>query len=195
MAEYSIEISGPRDESIIFAPTQTKVRGRWDFQRTAHRDKLDSMKRLAYEVPVIPGKVIALNTSTKQGCIFDPLSTGEGAKILEKINAIAKEFGDPESKAHPREDYKLDANGVKDWLYWMRRKLDNNEAVLVPGSAELPTLAEIAELPGRRLADPFNTSPQTLKAPDDQAPYGLYKYADERPLDPGKGKSKESATA
>lgn len=195
MAVYSIEVNGPRDESIIFAPTQTKVRGRWDFRRSAHRDKSESMKRLAFEVPVIPGKIISLNTEAKAGCIVDPLASGEGAKILEKINLIASETGGTETKAHPREDYKLDVHGMKDWIYWMRRKLDSNEATLCEGSTEIPTLEEIADWPGRRLADPFNTQPQTLRKPDDQAQYGLYKYADERPVDSGKGKPKEPATA
>ncbi len=184
MAQYSIEVNGPKDESIIFAPTQTKVRGRWDFQRTAHRDKSEVLKRLAYEVPMIPGKVIALDSDAKKGCIFDPLGSGEGKAILEKINAIAKDTGGEVTAAHPTENYVLDVHGVKEWLYWMRRQVDAGMATVVPGSANLPTLEQIAELPGRRRADPFNTGPQTLKEPDDQASFGLYKYADERPVDP-----------
>lgn len=181
MAKYSIEICGPRCESVIFNPTGTRVRGRWDFAQNAHRDKAEVMKALAYEVPQIPGKIIALDTDERKGRIFDPLSTGAGAAILAKVNEIFKGHGTvmEEGRAHPSEDSTLTVDSVKDWLYWMRRLVDAKLAVIVPGSLDLPALDDIRAMPGRRLADPLNSSPQTLKSPDEQALYGLYKWADE----------------
>ena len=188
MAKYSIEINGPRCEPVIFNPTGSRVRGRWDFAKNAHRDKSEVLKALAYEVPQIPGKVIAIDTDEKKGRIFDPLSTGAGAAILAKVNEIFKNHGTvlEEGRAHPAEDYALTIDSTKDWLYWMRRLVDSKLAEHTSGSVELPTLDEIKAMPGRRLADPLNSSAQTLKAPDDQALYGLYKYADEVAVRPSR---------
>lgn len=181
MAKYSIEINGPRCESVIFAPTGTRVRGRWEFSKNAHRDKAEVLKSLAYNVSTIPGKVIAVDTEEKKGRILDPLSTGEGAKILAKINEVFKEHGTvmEQGLAHPAEDYSLTIDSLKDWLFWMRRLVDAGLAECTSGSTVLPELDEIRAMPGRRLADPLNSSQQSLKAPDDQALYGLYKWADE----------------
>lgn len=195
MAKYSIEINGPRCESVIFNPTGMRVRGRWEFAKNAHRDKAEVLKTLAFDVPAIPGKVIALDVEEKKGRIVDPLSTGEGAKILAKVNEVFKDHGTvmEQGLAHPAEDHVLTVDGVKDWLFWMRRLVDAGLAVVTSQSPELPPIDEIRAMPGRRLADPLNSNQQSLKAPDDQALYGLYKWADE--VSPRSRKQTEPAGA
>lgn len=195
MAKYSIEINGPRCESVIFNPTGMRVRGRWEFAKNAHRDKAEVLKTLAFDVPVIPGKIIALDVDDKKGRIIDPLSSGEGAAILKKVNEVFKDHGTvmEQGLAHPSEDHVLTTDSVKDWLYWMRRLVDAGLAVVTSQSPELPPLDEIRAMPGRRLADPLNSNQQSLKAPDDQAQYGLYKWADE--VKPRRGQQEPAGAA
>ncbi len=208
MAEYQIEIAGPRNEYIFFPPVPAVVnhrnglRGRWDFGKTAHRDKSEGwIKEIAFSVPVIPGMVIAVNDSLMMGSVYDPLSLPDGAVILQKVNDIRKQYegaGFEPQQAWPTVKQKLDINGLKEWLYWMRRILDRGDAIPVPGSATMPDLETIRARPGRRKADPFYTGQATAKSADNSANfgtegYGIYPWADEVPVDP-KGKAKEPAS-
>lgn len=199
MAEYQIEVCGPRNEYVFFPPVPSVVnhrgglRGRWDFGKTAHRDKGEGswLKELAYEVQQIPGIVIAVNTTKMQGLVYDPLSVAPGAAILQKVNELRRRIegaGYEIQGAWPRVDRKLDVNTLKEWLYWMRRILDRGEAEIVPGSGQIPTLEAIQAMPGRRRADPYYTGQSMARSAEESAnfgngTFGLWPWADEVAVD------------
>jgi hypothetical protein len=187
MPQFVIEIAGPKNENVIFSPTRTKVRGRWDNAKTMHRDRGEAMKKLAMAAPSIPGKCILLDTDKMVGEIFDPLKdTREGQVALQAIKQVFKEysteFGTATPEGHPRETYpKLTPDDVKTWAFYMRNLLDTKMAEVVAGSAKLPTIDEIRKWPGRRLRDPLNDGQQTSKTEEESRlnNYGLYPFADE----------------
>jgi hypothetical protein len=190
--QYAIEIAGPKNERVRFAPTGETLRGRWDQAVTAHRDKGDAMKAIAATASVIPGRVIVVETDKLRAKIIDPLAQPAGKPLLEKLNAVFKAHSEVfggEVKPHPDQDHTLTADTLKDWLYWMRRLVDSKLAVIADGYKALPTLDEIRQMPGRRVADPNYTGQCDAKTPDSEK--GLYKWTDEVPAD---GK-KATATA
>lgn len=166
MSRYLIEIVQPQNESHIFAPTRLRVRGRWDFGNTAARNLgSESLREMARDVRVIPGQHIALDTDQMSGAIFDPLNqTDEGKRTWARIAGIVKryraEFGSDLAPGDPKEYSRLSADDVKTWLWEMRTLLNSNQAQQVSGSDVIPSLEEIARMPGKRVRDPFNTGVQ-----------------------------------
>lgn len=163
MAKYSIEIASSQNGGTVFVPTKEKLRGRWDFRNTAHlsfkREGVEDVKIIARQTPVIPGIIISLDTSAKTGTTIDPLvSTEDGRKILASINNVIKEHAGirTEKKGHEPATFKLNQDGVKAWMFYMRSLVDGDLAQYVPGSEKLPNVDEIKEsVPGKLRRDPM----------------------------------------
>lgn len=175
MAQYRIEISGPKNEQLIFAPIGQKLRGRWDFSRT-QRDKSDPMKALALATPVIPGIVVVLDTDAKEGRIVDPLlESRDGNVVFAKIQEVAKRFQGTfdDWQPWPTATHQLDVDKVKTWAHFMRVAVDCGYATDL-SSVKLPTTEEIAKWPGKRARDPLNSGSQEEK---------LSRFVDEVPVD------------
>lgn len=190
MPQYGIEINGPHNENAVFSPTSTRLRGRWEMAKVAHRDREKShageaYKALAVRVAVIPGIYILLDTDKRAGTIMDPMAeTKEGKDILAEVNAVFKEYpaffgGQIEPVAKTTTALTIDQ--VKTWANYMRQMVDSGLAKGVGGTAVLPPRPEIALWPGKRRRDPLNLGLQTA-VDDSPREFGLYPWADEVPV-------------
>lgn len=196
MSRYVIEVCMSRNESIVFAPTNAILRGRWDFANVADRDLSPGLKALARNVRVIPGMCILIDTAESVGSIYDPLSeTSDGRVLWTKIERIFKEhaveFGNGYT-VKSAEKTSLSPNQLKDWLWAIAGFVAAGQAVLVPGSDQIPTREEIAKLPGARTRDILNTGPQTGRGiPGEE---GLQRFVDvvDVPSGGGRGRGKDA---
>jgi hypothetical protein len=197
MPKYIIEVAGPKNQYVIFQPTQQRLRGRLSVAHVAHLRPTEVNAELYREVGDIPGIWIALDTDKKYGEILDPLKeTPEGREKMAKINSVLnryKHVSGGEKRGHDRSQHaNLTVDQVKEWLHYMRQMVDDKIALEVTGSASLPKIDEIREMPGKRRRDPFNTGPQTARSQEHAEESGrLYRWADERPV----GGKKELAGA
>lgn len=159
---YTIEIANQGNSPVTFPPTKTKLYARWDYANCLNRTIGSAgHKALAMEFrDGIPGMCVQLDLATFTGRIFWPQSLdGEGEEIKKRMAAVYKahpvELGKPPTFDPPAE-FKLDADGMKAWLYNMRRIVDQKLGKFVAGSDEdLPSLAEVKGLPGKLPRDPF----------------------------------------
>lgn len=193
MAVYRIEVAGPQNQGLAFAPYGGRLRGRWESSRVAHFDKSEGMKALS-QIPVIPGICIELDTDKHYAKIFDPLrETPQGQVVWRQVSGVLEryqtEFGSMRELMEPKEYRDLSQDDVKTWAFEMRKALDGNLARYVEPCDRMPTADEIRfAMPGRRVRDPWNSGPQEEK---------LQKYTDEvmagarRGRPPGSGKAAE----
>jgi hypothetical protein len=166
MAKYTIEIDGPRNERVIFAPTQSfpPLRGRWKAHAVAGRGKSPAMNALS-SVEFIPGICVELDTSKKQGRTFDPLrETDEGRRIWRTVKSILvdqkQDFGSGHEPWQTAVHERLDADAIKLWLWHMVQLVESGLARVVSGSDRLPSVDDVRAMPGRRRKDPMNTAYQ-----------------------------------
>lgn len=181
MAVYKVEVNGPQNDSLVFSPTRTKLRGRWDMSRVAHRDKHEAMRKLAFACPTIPGQAIEIDTDKGTARIYDLLAeTNDNRKILSNANAVfsnyRSEFEGPKTP-QSEQQYKLGPNEIKTWVYVIVQCVATNYMTVLPGSSPLPSEETIAAMPGKRRRDPLNTGNQTAKSSDENEK--LYAWVDE----------------
>lgn len=168
MPVYTIEVAGRNNENLIFNPLRARLRGRWDTSRVAHRDCSGDGAKQLRTIAQIPGIHISVDTDAMMATVSDPLATTpEGKIIWERITSIIKqhkrEFGG-EKKTYPTETVNLressEGLGLKYWLHEMAKVVRGKDAVMVPGSAELPPIPAILSMPGKIPSDPGNTGRQ-----------------------------------
>jgi hypothetical protein len=156
--EITIEVCGPNNERAKFIPTSEMLRGRWRALAIARFDTHSFLKQLMSRVSEIPGICLAIDVEKAIGRRFDPLKeTAEGRKIWKDVESILKEFESNIGAMRPWPEARYERMGpdqIKSWLYYMRRMIDGKKAVYAFGSQELPTIQQIAELPGRRMMMP-----------------------------------------
>ena len=157
--KYAIEIASSGNDSIIFNPLGIRLRGRFDSKNTAIKKNLDFQRTLFSLVPIVPGIIIELDISKKEGRTLDPLKeTEQGRAILEKINALFERnsaLTGGKKKAWETSTYKLNTDSVKEWAFHMRNLVDGGYAIVVPNSSPLPESEEIAAgWPGKMRRDP-----------------------------------------
>lgn len=164
MSKFAIEICGQKNEKYLFQPAGEVLRGRWEAFKTAHRDASELMKKINSRVPTIPGVQIVVDTEAGVGIQYDPLGdpgNAEGQRIARAIADISKQYshqtGGGWNKFDETKEFKLDASGIKDWLFNMRQAVEAGLANEVAGAERLPTLEQILALPGRVKSDPGNT--------------------------------------
>lgn len=161
MATYSVEIAGSKNEYVKFAPTKERLRGRWDFRNTAHKDLSETLKHISRVAPVIPGIILSLDTTKRIARRVDPLiETETGRKIMGDINSVLRrhtqEFGGEKHGLETAVHNELSDDDMKEWGYYMRQMIDSGYAQYVPGSAELPPIDDIRKKwLGKRRKDPF----------------------------------------
>jgi len=166
MATYIVEACGPKNENVKFGACsegsriEVFLRGRWDFGKVSHRNKLDDGKILSLRAPVIPGMSVVIDTEKKEARVVDILSSPEGRKVLAEVNAVFKEQGEGERKAHPTATYQLSQDDLKTWLKAVRQIVNNQMAVLLPGSDPLPEMDVIKAMPGKIFRDALNSGRQ-----------------------------------
>lgn len=173
MAKITIEIAGPRNEQYMWPVTLESLRGRWKASSVAHHDKSDALKAVC-ALESIPGLYVWIDTRKKSCGIYDPLGFDENGEVVsdagrrkfKRWEVIQKEHstrlsamqpwpamvfeprqGEPENEQNSR---------LKEWIYHMRRAVDQGYAEYVDGSPQLPPIDEIVKLPGRIKNEPFN---------------------------------------
>lgn len=161
--KFVIEIDGPKNENVLFAPVQSFpfLRGRWAAFRVAHRNKSEVMGQMS-RIESIPGICVELDTDKRQGRIFDPLrETDEGRKIWREVQAVIRDF--PSFFGNPREPWpetihdRLTPDNIKTWLWSMSNLVAAGQARVVGGSDPMPSPEDVRKMPGKRLKDPMNT--------------------------------------
>lgn len=164
MAKYLIELQGPNDERVMFAPIgKQPLRGRLDSGNINGRRLLPVQIAFFSQVKTVPGLVLELDTEKKRGRYFDPLGETEaGRTILRKINSIferseLRQVTGGEKKAWDTAEYKLNTDSVKEWAFHMRTLIDCDLAKPAPGSTMLPEAEEILKTwPGKMRRDPLS---------------------------------------
>lgn len=156
---FEVEVSGKFNESLQFRPAEQKLRGEWNCGRAARFDGGKQIRMLAHEVGDIPGERVFVDLGRKEWGYYDPLNytdqspaeraTRDAAKRFiqrnpDLVDSAEVGFRDPITRSECDEDT------LKDVLYWMRLAFDSNAVKLVPGSADLPSLRVIQEMPGKR---------------------------------------------
>lgn len=146
---------------VIFAPTGMILRGRWSPAQAA-RFQLGEALRALSDVGDIPGMRILVD-ETKSGVnatIYDPLAgTTEGKAVWERMKPILDQHSASMGLTKPAGTVtqKLDADKAKTWLHAMVRLVETGKAVVTSASSALPSLDDIAQRPGRRVADPMSS--------------------------------------
>ena len=163
MAEFSsgkvtIEIATDRNNSVLFPPTKTKLRGRQDRNNWTP----DERSRKIENFPTIPGMRIKLEWRGGKGTgtIYDPLSKNK--EELERLQTVVRGVLNMECGAEQDQEWSLTETGVKTWLYWMRRLMDgapvqtnrftgrtSGGPFAVEYEGRVPTLEEIEKMPGK----------------------------------------------
>lgn len=151
----TIEICSNDNNSHWFGPTGQLLRGRWTAANVARMDMHASLKKVS-EMPFIPGICLEVDLDTRTCRQFDPLrETEEGKRIWKAIAPVLAHFKGMLCRegAEPWEETKIenaDLDTIKDWLYWMRRAVDNGLAVVSDKSTPLPAIDAISKMPGKR---------------------------------------------
>lgn len=114
------------NRNVYFPPLDRSLRGRFDAQLAARRDK--DAGALLSEIPdPIPGQQIAVDVETGEAALVEPLHDPRFAAIAERIKARG-------CKLFPeREPLKIDKPTV---LHWLKQAVTDGQARVVKG--ELP---------------------------------------------------------
>lgn len=152
--KYILEIADDKNRGVIFGPLGVRLRGRWDSAKVAkfQHSESSSLGALYERVPVIPGMFVWIDLDKKAAGAFDPLEkTDNGRKLMDSIrNHYQKNESTVVRPADEIQIENMNPDQIKDFLYWMRRILDDQKAVVVIGSSELPSLDAIKKMPGKR---------------------------------------------
>lgn len=118
--------------------------------------------------PSLPGMMLHVSIPKKLCVCRDGWELPQNKELWEQVKAHVEKYSarlECGTKLEPAVVYgepspgnvvrKIDDGIIKTWLYWMRRLVDNNLAKVVSGV--LPTLDEIATLPGKTRISQFNS--------------------------------------
>ena len=112
-----IEVDSPKNGSLVFAPIQKKVRGRYDDSRViAEYVKRDARK--------YPGQVIGLDLESGVGYIRETLHEDRYESLRIRLS---------QQWSIPQERREYQSTDVPTWLHWMRRAVDGGLARVVKG--------------------------------------------------------------
>lgn len=117
-----IEADAPHNACVRFRPTQSSIRGRWDWSRCGIE-----LQRLAgnWGGQSIPGQRIAFNMDTNRAAVLDPLHEDAHEALREKIVKAGYKLP-PKVQEHEAQDKNT-------WLFWMQRLVTEGLAKLVRG--------------------------------------------------------------
>lgn len=172
--EIIIEFCAEHNNNFLFVPTQRVHRGRYD------RHKLPagttSRRMGAMKIDGWPGMYACLDVESHHARIIDPLNLPQYEGQIEKISAVMRSAnlakGATEVIADEDRDYpRLTPGGVKTWVFWMRRFVQDGQATLIQG--KFPSEAAVDKWPGRTLVNPMEMShgvPKYLEDMPERAP-------------------------
>jgi hypothetical protein len=123
-----IEIDGPQNEHVVFRPLQRRIRGRFDLLRV---NEPQAKLRLNEFPKPIPGQRIAIDLTTKEGWIREPLRDPENAELAAKLTRSAD--GRSLRELPPAREVFADID-VSSWAYYMACEVAAGNAKLVRGA-------------------------------------------------------------
>lgn len=141
--EIIIEVATPHNNDIVFRPVGSTRLLRGRKVRSGYEANQSSLKRPGMIEAMgieIPGLHIALSIPQQTGRVFDPLDSDSGreklAELESKVNAgralnTVKLFPVKEKVVE-----NLTQNDIATWLHWMRRHVDEGDAVVVQGDVK-----------------------------------------------------------
>jgi hypothetical protein len=149
----------------LFPPTKTLVRSRWRKDYLTGDERASEALRSCPDD--IPGMAILLDGGKRRGVIHDPLSKSAyllqrlaiSMGIVEPLGGVGKKIEVTGQEEQTFES--LDPSTIKLWLHHMRNAVDLGWATVSSGA--LPTLEQIAMLPGRTRCEIFNNAPKGRK--------------------------------
>ncbi|HEV7281329.1 MAG TPA: hypothetical protein VGN57_14095 [Pirellulaceae bacterium] len=118
-----IEVSGPKNEALIFAPLQRRIRGRFDLGKVAEPS---ARMRITDYPEAIPGQRLRLDYASGEGAVVEPLHDAKHAALREKIGKRGVRFS-PACEA-------IDSADVATWHFWLRRAVESGHARIVAGA-------------------------------------------------------------
>lgn len=168
-AEYTIEIAAGSCRNVVWPMTRDVLRGRWTRDILIGQHAPPALQQM----PDVPGQRIHINWRQRLVRIYDPLSLPENAQLLRDVKAMYKELLNVDGR--PADEIRrewplwqgqeaMNQEGhdqLKSTLYWMKRFVNDKLAVEI--GVPLPSLNEIALLPGRTLIEPFNNDPHAWR--------------------------------
>lgn len=142
--EVVIEFDHPRNNKILFFPAMTLL----PEEQSKLRSKIISGRsgpggpRPFTTITSIPGQRVHVDPKTGAARITDALGDKENSALLEKVKNAAQNTTNTAnwrvSGPIPTVEAKLDQTGVRNWLFWMARHVENKEAVLLSGELKSP---------------------------------------------------------
>jgi hypothetical protein len=162
LGEILVEIADERNSNVMWPITKVLLRGRWARVNTLGQ----TMAQVMQPLPDIPGLHVGVDCARKLSKILDPLNEPRNAELVKKIQAVLKEaFRQVYGPEKDVVQEGLSDGEIKSWLYWMRRLVDNGQAVVIKG--ELPDLKAIRALPGKIAIENYNSSSRAVKFLED----------------------------
>jgi hypothetical protein len=150
-----IEVATPQNGNLLWKPTARVLRGRFDKANIPYSQLPEHFAQW----PVLPGLYIRIDARRRTAEIVDPMSLPEHAELLKRFNFLQKGQSAFRVESGPEEPQRFEGmtdTQLKTWLYNARRAVDASFAVVRSGN--LPTLEEIARLPGKTAMAQFETA-------------------------------------
>jgi hypothetical protein len=161
-----IEIGDDKNRQVMFNPTQEILRGTWKQSNIPGTRMHESMASMP---PVIPGIWLVVDTEAKIVSRIDPLLHNK--ELWDRIFSNLKEnqvfLG--LSRPWPNRTWEnASDNQMKEWLYWFRRLVTPSgvpgeadytgpKATIIGSESSLPSMDEIAKLPGKVRTETFSS--------------------------------------
>jgi hypothetical protein len=170
----TVEFGDDYNRVITIDSLQQAVRGAFSIRTLASRKEgARDVGQIMARMPDIPGMRLTLNFRARKYILFDPLT--DDAQLLRRINAVVKEgsilSGSEYGPCDTQERQVEDQDEWKTLVDEMCRKRDGECLKVVEG--KLPTPEQLKKMPGRRLNDPWNSSPRKPRYHDQQHDYAL----------------------
>lgn len=176
--EVVIEMGDERNRRFLWAPLGVELRGRWSRVNCTG----DEMTEQLAMIPDIPGMQIVVNCNgrSRRMEVRDPLNDEKNQDLFEQLRKAVKDaFRTDQVPVKTTVVENADNSAVKTWLYYMRRFVNGcpidetqrrrsggPQAFVVRGT--LPSLEEIAKLPGKTRIEFGNQSPLAVRYLEDR---------------------------
>jgi hypothetical protein len=160
--QFVIEFASAHNNKTLCPITRREYRGRWVGSNVKNRVPDDNFSRM----PDLPGIRIAFDGTNRRVEILDPLELAEYRDILKDAQDVLRSYpgwGDEPEERDSRTDQTDDE--LKEWAYWARRWIDNQQAEAIGGS-RVPEMDAIMSLPGRVRYNQFDMSGKKESYPD-----------------------------
>lgn len=155
--QFTVEFGDIYNRNPSLNTFRLRVRGSWSTYKLHQRPEGGrDVGEIMNRMPEVPGQRLTINVKKGTALLFDPLEDNPG--LLDKVNATMRSgriaAGSQRFTFVPRSEFACSADEMKTLLLELLVKQEERSITVVEG--RLPTKEEVAALPGRQLADPWN---------------------------------------